>query len=220
MKGLEKTRENRAFQAVSILRELDTALDDDDLELDEVLGYITLLSQNLGNDTVTTGQFYSQEIIPKTKAIGYVRQNMAAIGLRMPLRFPSEESFKTVNAHPGYVPAAIDLVSRMAEGHEECRIGVRDVLFSPVKVPLGEHRHCVKLEVVRFILGTDMSFAQRDLYARVYAQEYETFRRGATDELYANDIIDATVHSMAHIALTGTMAQSRMSGPRHFREES
>lgn len=220
MRGLEQTREGRALQAVSTLYGLDGALDDEMLGLEEIRGHVTALSRSFVNDDITTDQFYAYEIDDlRIETAGHIRHNLAAVGLRMPLRFPSEETFKTINEHPDYVPAAINLISRLYEGHETCHMDVRDIIFSQKPTRSHEHRHCLKLDTVRFAMGTDMSIAERDAYIRVYGTDYVMFRQAAIDALYANDTINGTVHSMAHVALMGLASQSRILGPRRSRDE-
>lgn len=206
MTELEMSRENRARKAAAMLRGLDLALNDNDIGLEDIHMYVTALSRQLGNDDFTGNHYFAREVITPTGQMAHVRQNLAAIGLRLPLRFPSDEVFMTITEQPDYMPAAVDLLDRITEGHEGCQLPVRDVIFSQKKVQGVGHQHCMKLEATRFVLGTDMDMTERDMYARVYGDSYIAFRRAAADELYERKIIDGTVHAMAHAALTGSLS--------------
>ncbi len=222
MSGIETTRESRALQAVSTLRLLEGALDDPELSLNEASGHLILLSQSLGNDSITTSQFYRHEIAPDTPEIGRIRHNMAAIGISLPLRYPSDEAFRTIAEDPRYMPAAIDLMGHSLDTeHDDCPVSVRDTIYSqkPMQPCRMGSQNCDKREAVRLILGTDLSLAQRNMYARVYGDDYEAFRRTAIDELREQGSIGDLVHSMAHKALTAAAAYPSSGIPRHLRDE-
>lgn len=222
MSSIETTRESRALQAISTLCELDGALDDPDLSLNEASGHLIMLSRSLGNDSLTTSRFYHHEIAPDSPEIGRIRHNLAAIGILLPLRYPSEEAFRTIAEHPGYMPAAIDLMGRALDTqHEDCPLSVRDAIYSqqPARPCRIGSQNCEKRNAVRFILGTDMSIDQRMMYAMVYGSDYETFRRAAADELRERGSIGNLIHSMAHTALAAAITRPLSTKPRHLRDE-
>ncbi|MEO5950149.1 MAG: hypothetical protein ABIQ04_01740 [Candidatus Saccharimonadales bacterium] len=214
-----KTPENRAIQAVSTLKAIDVAIDNDDLSIAEIRHHVVTLSQSLGYDRYFSGEFFEHSIAIKPTSISKIKNRLSVIGLGMPIHHPTEEAFKTINENNSYISTSLELLARIADGHEDCIHSPFTILAPHVKQPLTGHRHCMKLEAVRFAIGSDLRPDVQSIYVQVYGKDYVAFRRSTIDGLEQSDMISKVTHGLAHKALDILSDPYTVPPAHHYKED-